>query len=141
MISSSQETLNFNVLPSSHKTIEFYRFSALLIWLLVLVGVVNAQTEKSTDHEVVISGVVDNIVIGTGDTIRITGTVKQGAVAFGSDIIVEGSVDGDVAAIGGSVIQAAGAKITGDVIVIGGTYQHVDDVPQRNSAAMTMMVA
>src|SRR5262245_27776563 len=129
MISPSQQTLNFNIFSSSRKApvaIEFYRFSALLIWLLVLVGVVNAQAEKSAGHEVVISGVVDNIVIGTGDDIRITGTVKQGAIAFGSDVIVEGTVEGDVAAIGGSVIQRAGAKISGDVIVIGGTYQHAD---------------
>jgi len=133
---------NFIVLArKSTVSIELYRFSALLVWLLILVGVVNAQPEQTADHEVVISGVVDNIVIGTGDTIRITGTVKQGAIAFGSDVIVEGSVEGDVAAIGGSVIQRAGAKITGDVIVIGGTYQHADSNPQRNSAAMTMMVA
>lgn len=123
------------------KTSEVYRFGVLLFWLLALVGIVNAQPENSTEHEVVISGVVDNIVIGTGDTIRITGTVKQGAIAFGSDIIVEGNVQGDVAAIGGSVIQRAGAKITGDVIVIGGTYQYYDATPQRNSSAMTMMVA
>jgi hypothetical protein len=142
MNSSAIQTTNFSVLAKiSTAPIELYRFSALLVWLLILVGVVNAQAEQTGDHEVVISGVVENIVIGTGDTIRITGTVKQGAIAFGSDVIVEGSVDGDVAAIGGSVIQRAGAKISGDVIVIGGTYQHADSVPQRNSAAMTMMVA
>jgi len=144
MISSSIQTANFSALPRIRKqtaSIEFHRLSALLFWLLALVGLAHAQTDRTTDREVVISGVVDNIVIGTGDTIRITGTVKQGAIAFGSDVIVEGSVEGDVAAIGGSVIQSAGAKITGDVIVIGGTYQHVDNVPQRDSAAMTMMVA
>jgi hypothetical protein len=144
MISSSIQTANFSALPRIRKqtaSIEFYRLSALLFWLLALVGLAHAQTDRTTDREVVISGVVDNIVIGTGDTIRITGTVKQGAIAFGSDVIVEGSVEGDVAAIGGSVIQSAGAKITGDVIVIGGTYQHVDKAPQRDSAAMTMMVA
>ena len=144
MISSSIQTTNFSALPRIRKqtaSIEFYRFSALLFWLLALVGLAHAQTDRTTDREVVISGVVDNIVIGTGDTIRITGTVKQGAIAFGSDVIVEGSVEGDVAAIGGSVIQSAGGKITGDVIVIGGTYQHADNVPQRNSEAMTMMVA
>jgi hypothetical protein len=76
-----------------------------------------------------------------GNAIRITGTVKQGAIGFGSDVIVEGTVEGDVAAIGGSVVQKAGAKINGDVIVIGGTYKHADLVPQRNPAAMTMMYA
>jgi Integral membrane protein CcmA involved in cell shape determination len=142
MSSSAIQTTNFSVLTrKTTASIELYRFSALLVWFLIVGGVVNAQTEQTADHEVVISGVVENIVIGTGDTIRITGTVKQGAIAFGSDVIVEGAVEGDVAAIGGSVIQRAGAKISGDVIVIGGTYQHADSVPQRNSAAMTMMVA
>ena len=86
MISSSIQTASFSALPQIRKStsaIEFYRFSALLFWLLAVVGLVNAQTDKTTDREVVISGVVDNIVIGTGDTIRITGTVKQGAIAFG----------------------------------------------------------
>jgi hypothetical protein len=147
MTISYPQTINESVLSKFRKpsgAIEVCRFSALLIWFLVLVGVVHAQSASdanSADREVVISGVTNNIVIGTGETIRITGTVKQGAIAFGSDVIVEGTVEGDVAAIGGSVIQRAGARITGDVIVLGGTYQHVDNVPQRNSAAMTMMVA
>ena len=96
MISSSIQTANFTALPRIRKpiaSIELYRFSALLFWLLALAGFVQAQTDKTTDREVVISGVIDNIVIGTGDTIRITGTVKQGAIAFGSDVIVEGSVE------------------------------------------------
>jgi len=76
-----------------------------------------------------------------GKTIRITGTVKQGAIACGGDVIVAGSVEGDVASIGGSVVQLAGAKIGGDVIVMGGTYKHVDTVPQRNGSSMTIMYA
>ena len=39
-------------------------------------------------------------------------------------MIVQGTVDGDVAAVGGSVIQLEGARINGDVMVIGGTYRH-----------------
>jgi hypothetical protein len=76
-----------------------------------------------------------------GKTIRITGTVKQGAIACGGDVIVAGTVEGDVASIGGSVVQLAGAKIGGDVIVLGGTYNHVDAVPQRNASSMTIMYA
>jgi len=122
---------------------EFLRFTAIAIWCLFLAGVVHAQAgaTEANEHEVVISGVTDSTVFGMGDTLRITGTVKQGAISFGSDVIVEGSVDGDVAAIGGSVIQQSGARINGDVIVIGGTYKHVDNVPLRNPAAMTMMYA
>jgi hypothetical protein len=122
---------------------EVCRFTAIVIWFLMLVGAVHAQStsDNAAEQEVVISGVTDSTVFGMGNPIRITGTVKQGAIGFGSDVIVEGTVEGDVAAIGGSVVQKAGAKINGDVIVIGGTYRHVDLVPQRNPAAMTMMYA
>jgi len=62
-------------------------------------------------------------------------------MSFGGDVIVEGTVDGDVAAIGGSVIQKAGSRIGGDVIVLGGSY-HADDAPaNRRPEAMTMMYA
>ena len=140
MITSSAQT-NYGVIvktPRRPAALDLYRCGALVVWFLVSIGVAHASTG---DHEVVISGVTNNIVIGTGDTIRITGTIKQGAICFGCDVIVEGTVEGDVAAIGGSVIQRSGAKISGDVIVLGGTYQHLDPVPQRNSAAMTMMMA
>jgi hypothetical protein len=122
---------------------DFCRFTALLVCSLILVGVVHAQTvnDNGAEPEVVISGVTDSTVFGMGNPIRIQGTVKQGAIGFGSDVIVEGTVDGDVAAIGGSVIQLAGAKINGDVIVIGGVYKHTDATPLRNPAAMTMMYA
>ncbi len=88
-----------------------------------------------------ISGAVNSTVFGVGHSIRITGTVTQGAMALGGDIIVEGTVEGDVATIGGSVIQAAGARIGGDVIIIGGTYEHLDPKPNRNPSSMTMMYA
>ena len=57
-----------------------------------------------------------------GQSVRITGTVNEGAISLGGDVIVEGVVEGDVATIGGSVIQKAGSRIGGDVIVIGGSY-------------------
>jgi hypothetical protein len=126
------------------KTLANCRVVALFVWVMVLVGLVNAQSavpDKTKEPDVVINGVNDSTVFGMGNTIRITGTVKQGAMAFGGDVIVEGTVEGDVAAIGGSVIQLAGARINGDVIVLGGTYKHDDDVPLRKPTAMTMMYA
>lgn len=120
------------------------RFSVLLLWLFVLIGLVQAQpvsTTKDDNSEVEIGGVTDSTVFGMGKTLRITGTVQQGAIALGGDVIVAGTVEGDVAAIGGSVVQLAGAKINGDVIVLGGIYKHVDTVPQRNGAATTIMYA
>jgi hypothetical protein len=50
-------------------------------------------------------------------------------------------VEGDVATIGGNVIQRAGSRIGGDVIVLGGTY-HADDTSAiRNPDAKTIMYA
>ena len=145
MITPSQTIISY---PSPEiyrplKAIDLYRVTAMLVWFLVIVGVVHAQTggNSSNESELEISGVTDSTVFGMGKTIKITGTVKQGAIAFGGDVIVTGTVEGDVAAIGGSVVQLAGAKIDGDVIVLGGTYKHLDTVPLRNSAAMTMMYA
>jgi len=109
-----------------------------------MIGVVSAQSSNNGSSEespLEISGSSDSTVFGVGHSIRITGNVKQGAMAFGGDVIVDGTVEGDVAAIGGSVIQAAGARIGGDVIVLGGTYKHADVKPNRNESSMTMMYA
>jgi hypothetical protein len=72
--------------------------------------------------------------------VRITGSAQE-AVSLGGDVIVEGVVDGDVAAVGGSVILKNGARIGGDVMVIGGSYRAEDPHPNRNPEAMTMMYA
>lgn len=145
MTSASQTIRKGYSVNLSLSSVELSRFGVLLLWLMVLVGAVHAQSssanETTSESEIVISGVTDSTVFGMGNTVRITGTVTQGAIAFGGDVIVEGTVDGDVAAIGGSVIQQSGATINGDVIVLGGTYKHADDVPKRKSSAMTMMYA
>lgn len=119
------------------------RIAVLLIWLLALVAVVKAQNTATDAYEKVaeIKETSDVTVFGLGQTIKITGNVKQGAISFGGDVIVAGTVDGDVASIGGSVIQLAGSKIGGDVIVLGGTYQHDDDQPNRGPTSKTMMYA
>ncbi len=103
----------------------------MFLWVLLLVGVASAQnaTEKET---LVISGANEGPVVGIGQSVRITGKAKE-AVSLGGDVIVEGVVDGDVAAIGGSVIQKAGARIGGDVMVLGGSYRAEDAHPNRNA--------
>jgi hypothetical protein len=103
----------------------------------MLVGVASAQNAKET---LVISGKNEGPVVAVGKSVRITGSAQE-AVSLGGDVIVEGVVDGDVAAVGGSVIQKAGARIGGDVMVIGGSYRSEDPHPNRDPSAMTMMYA
>lgn len=121
------------------------RSLALLAAVLCLLAGAAAQPvpdEHPGDPQArVIEGAVNNTVFGMGQSIRITGTVKEGAIAFGGDVIVEGSVEGDVASIGGSVIQRDGARIGGDVIVLGGYYHHGKAAPDRDPRSVTIMYA
>ena len=96
---------------------------------------------QPSDSPYIVEGVSDTIVYSVGHSLQINGTVKNGAIALGGDLIVRGVVEGDVAAIGGSVIQLEGARIGGDVMVVGGAYHHVDQYPNRNPQAMTIMYA
>jgi len=122
-----------------------HRLIALVAAFLVLVISGYAQPASEAppgDPQArVIEGVVNTTVFGMGQSIRITGTVKEGAIAFGGDVIIEGVVDGDVAAIGGSVIQREGARIGGDVIVLGGIYHHGKAAPDRDPKSVTIMYA
>jgi hypothetical protein len=93
------------------------------------------------DSPYVVEGVSETIVYALGHSLRINGTAKNGAFALGGDLIVQGTVDGDVAAIGGSVIQLEGARINGDVMVVGGTYRHADKEPLRSPGTQTIMYA
>ena len=116
--------------------------SALLLLLFAGAQAQPAVPEHPGDTQArEISGVSNTTVFGMGQSIRISGTVKEGAIAFGGDVIVEGSVDGDVAAIGGSVIQREGARIGGDVIVLGGIYHHGKAAPDRDPKSVTIMYA
>ena len=112
------------------------RMSTAFALLCLLGGAVCAQASgdplPDDKPPLVVEGVTDGNVYGFGRSIKIIGTLKEGAVAFGGDVIVQGTVEGDVAAIGGSVIQLEGARIGGDVIVVGGGYHHADKTPNRN---------
>jgi hypothetical protein len=112
--------------------------------LVFIPGVINGQSTASTepaDSPYVVEGESDTMAYAVGRSLRINGTVKNGAIAMGGDVIVQGIVEGDVAAIGGSVIQLEGARINGDVMVVGGTYRPVDKVPSRGAGAQTIMYA
>jgi len=114
---------------------------ALLLFVIAVVAQPAAPEHPGDPDARVIDGVVNTTVFGMGQSIRITGTVKEGALAFGGDVIVEGEVKGDVAAIGGSVIQREGARIGGDVIVLGGIYHHGKVAPDRDPKSVTIMYA
>ena len=119
--------------------LDLNRLFAMLLWVLVLFGVASAQT-AADPKETVIKGNYDGRVYGLGNSVRIVGTAKE-AIALGGDVIVEGTVEGDVAAIGGSIIQKAGSRIGGDVMVFGGIYRSEDEHPNRNPEAVTIMYA
>ncbi|HWT02460.1 MAG TPA: hypothetical protein VN256_19565 [Pyrinomonadaceae bacterium] len=90
----------------------------------------------------VVEGVNTSDVFGWGQSVVVRGQVKQGVMAFGGDVVVEGVVEGDVATVGGSVVQRDGARIGGDVIVIGGAYRHGRDASAgRDPARTTVMFA
>jgi hypothetical protein len=117
---------------------------ALLFTICVMLAAVQAQTPYEPtpgDDPVVVEGVSETMVYALGRSVRINGTAKNGAFALGGDVIVQGTVDGDVASIGGSVIQLEGARINGDVMVVGGSYRHLDKDPNRNPASQTIMYA
>lgn len=117
---------------------------ALLPAILFMLGAVSAQTlyePKPGDNPYVVEGISETIVYTLGHSLRINGTAKKGAVALGGDVIVQGTVDDDVAAIGGSVIQLEGARINGDVMVVGGAYLHADKEPLRSTGSQTIMVS
>jgi hypothetical protein len=135
--SHSQAAFQFSL-----NKLDWTRLVPLLVWVLLLVGAASAVSAQSAGEKVVVvDGINEGTVFGVGNSLRITGTVKQGAMSFGGDVIVEGVVEGDVATIGGSVIQKAGSRIGGDVIVLGGTYRSDDTPAQRRPEAMTMMYA
>lgn len=120
------------------------RSCLLLVVLGCMQHVVWAQSTpppQPADSPYVVEGVSDTDVYAVGHSLQINGTVKKGAIALGGDVIVRGVVEEDVAAIGGSVILLEGGRIGGDVMVVGGAYQHADQNPNRDPKAMTIMYA
>ena len=120
------------------------RTAALLICAGGLIAAAHAQTLYEPipgDSPEVVEGTSNSTAYCVGRSLRINGTVKapNGAIALGGDVIVQGIVEGDVAAIGGSVIQLEGARINGDVMVVGGTYRHADKEPLRGQGGQTIV--
>lgn len=115
-------------------------FALSVLFFLNVAYAQEAPLAKPTEAPTVVEGVSDTTAYSVGGSLRINGTVK-GAIALGGDVIVQGTVQGDVATIGGSVIQLEGSQIDGDVMVVGGNYQHPPHAPGRNPASTTVMYA
>lgn len=90
--------------------------------------------EKTT----VIDDAPDMEVLSFGKSVIVKQHAKS-AFAFGGDITIEGDVAEDVAVLGGSLIQKEGARIGGDVIVIGGSYRPEGQHPLRGDGKQTVM--
>lgn len=116
---------------------------AALFALFLMVVAVQAEGSDGTLPDstppLVVEGISESDVFGWGQSVLVRGTIRQGVMAFGGDVIVEGVVEGDVATVGGSVVQRDGSRIGGDVIVIGGSYRHGENVPGRNPSSATVI--
>jgi hypothetical protein len=89
---------------------------------------------------VVVEGTRSGDVVVFRKSVVVRGLVQQGVISIGGDVVVEGRVEGDVASIGGNVVQRSGAYIGGDVMVLGGLYQHDAAANEgRNPQSATIM--
>ena len=110
-----------------------------LIALAPLSIAAQAQLSTSDDGKTMtIQDAPDMEVYAFGKSVVVKRRAK-GVLAIGGDIIVEGSVSGDVATIGGSITQADGAYIGGDVIAFGGAYKPQSQSPLREAGKETVM--
>lgn len=101
------------------------KIALILLFLLATVMVIHAHeadAPPASDIQV-FEGTSDTMAYGVGRSLLINGTVRNGAISLGGDVVIKGVVEGDVAAIGGSVTLLSGARVGGDVIVVGGTYR------------------
>ncbi|MDQ4121747.1 MAG: FapA family protein [Acidobacteriota bacterium] len=120
-------------------------------WLFALLVVLQSAFSAFGQHTpailpdesnaIVVAENSDSDVFGFGKSVIVRGTVKKGVMAFGGDIIVEGRIEGDAATIGGSVYQRQNSHIGGDVVIIGGVYNHGKTAPGRNPESQTVMYA
>jgi hypothetical protein len=101
-----------------------------------------AHPEISTtddDSTVIVGDAPEQEVYVFGKSVIVKKQAK-GVLAVGGDVTIEGRVDGDVATIGGNVIQKENAYVSGDIIVIGGTYRPDSQNPLREPGTRTIML-
>lgn len=100
-----------------------------------------APVKNPAQEQLTIEDVYDGDLFSLNKDVVIKGSVTKGVLSFGGNVIVEGRVEGDVAAFGGTVYQRPGSFIGGDVIIIGGGYNHGKVAPGRNPNTQTIMYA
>lgn len=110
--------------------------------LLLTVLAVHAAPEISTsedDNTVIVQDAPEQEIYVFGKSVEVKKNAK-GVLAVGGDVYIEGNVEGDVATIGGNVIQRAGGRIGGDVMVFGGSYKPESPIPIREAGKQTLVV-
>lgn len=114
----------------------------VVLALLLHVGLFAQATQVSTadgQETLIVEDAPDIEILAFGKNVIVKQHAK-GVFAFGGNVIVEGIVDADVATIGGSVTQKEGARIGGDVIVLGGTFTAEGKQPLRNAERETVVI-
>jgi len=97
--------------------------SLILLFLMTGLASLNAQGLIFQKDIVVDEGEVEDNVISFGGEILIKGRVTETAIAFGGKIIVEGEVEGTVVGFGADIILKSTARVTDDIVVIGGILE------------------
>lgn len=119
---------------------------ALVILVLAVIGALSLGDRAGARREeppLVVSEESEIIedIVGVGQSVEVVGRVRGGVLALGGDVYVTGVVEGDVAAVGGSVRQIEGSRIGGDVVVVGGTYDHDGGREGRAEGSNTLIFA
>lgn len=108
----------------------------LFILLLSFPGLSYAQENKTEQIIVSKNEVIDNDYLKTSDSVRISGTINGDAYIAAGTIDVDGNINGDLLAAGGNILitgtvkndiriaggnlTISGAKVGGNITVIGG---------------------
>jgi hypothetical protein len=126
----------------SHFKLAIWQALFLLAFLFcaILPSVAEPLAIEMEEDQMVVKGKNDSPVISFSKNVVIRSEAQQ-VICFGCDVKVEGRVEGDVAVVGGVIEQKQGAYVGGDVMVIGGRYQHDDELAQRGEASETVVFA
>lgn len=124
--------------PLVPKWLIFCGFSILLLANLSIFAQVQQPGFVVDEKTLVIDDAPDMEVLAFGKSVIIKKRAKS-VFSFGGNILIEGNVEGDVGVLGGSLIQKEGARIGGDVIVIGGSYRAESRDPLRSEGKQTIM--